>query len=148
MASSLHRTVLFVASLVHWSVAFSFTPSIRSFAKAPLKVCVTSALAPNKALDGRGEAHLAFSPSSNRLSQLISQGRRSSLRGVQTHMSTKGDLTFFPRVTVLGGGNFGLALALVLGQNNIPVTVLVRFVRTHLETTCLTFFRGNEWCDE
>lgn len=40
---------------------------------------------------------------------------------------TRGDLTFHPRVTIFGGGNFGLALALVLSKNNIPVTVLVRY---------------------
>jgi len=30
------------------------------------------------------------------------------------------------RVTVLGGGSFGLAMASILGRQGIPVTILVR----------------------
>ena len=35
-------------------------------------------------------------------------------------------LTWPVRVAILGGGNFGLCLAVVLGNKNIPVTILVR----------------------
>jgi len=38
----------------------------------------------------------------------------------------RGAITHAPRVTVMGGGNFGLCLALVLSSNRIPVTMLVR----------------------
>lgn len=46
-------------------------------------------------------------------------GRKAGPRGAITHAA---------RVTVFGGGNFGLALAIVLANNRVPVTILVRWV--------------------
>ena len=37
---------------------------------------------------------------------------------------SKADMQY--RVTVLGGGSFGLAMASILGRQDIPVTILVR----------------------
>ncbi|CAM9679258.1 unnamed protein product [Ascophyllum nodosum] len=48
-------------------------------------------------------------------------------------------LPFPVRITVMGGGNFGLALSLVLARNQIPTTLLVRsdtvadYINTHNE---------------
>jgi hypothetical protein len=50
------------------------------------------------------------------------KGRR--LTGLQ--MGIHNVITYPVRVAILGGGNFGLCLACVLGNKNIPVTLLVR----------------------
>jgi len=51
---------------------------------------------------------------------------RSHQRGLITAASLAPSLPFPVRVTVMGGGNFGLAIASVLGRKGVPTTLLVR----------------------
>jgi glycerol-3-phosphate dehydrogenase len=48
-------------------------------------------------------------------------------------MGFHSSITYPVRVAILGGGNFGLCLAVVLGNKNIPVTILVR--KEHVAST-------------
>ena len=61
--------------------------------------------------------------SRSNIAQAFTSGRK-SIAGLQ--MGIHNIITYPVRVAVLGGGNFGLCLAVVLGNKNIPVTILVR----------------------
>jgi hypothetical protein len=132
MASRINFLVVAAVCLAESTAAFGFAPTVGNHAKVKTMLCSKSTFTARNSAErlGGGEegVHRAFGPSPHQTSSFNSQNRRPSSRQFQTYMNNKGDLTFFPRVTVLGGGNFGLALALVLGQNNVPVTVLVRYV--------------------
>jgi len=69
---------------------------------------------------------------SNQNSNFLKERRNKSF-----HVQSKSSPPPYPvRVAVMGGGNFGLALSLVVARNNLPVTLLVRSadVANHINT--------------
>ncbi len=109
MASKILFPVLLTAIL---DCAESFQITGRS----PAFFQVRNELSPRTKL-WNGHGISSFSPSK------VSIQRKTTGR---IQMGFHSTITYPVRVAILGGGNFGLCLAVVLGNKNIPVTILVR----------------------